>query len=463
MKATILHGDCKQTLRTLAAESVHCCVTSPPYFALRSYLPKDHPDKALEIGSEKSIGAFVETMVDVFREVKRVLHSSGVCWINLGDTRGGGRGGNPAESAYRKQATNVGSHVDPFNSGLPSGNLCGVPWRTAFALQADGWILRDAIVWAKGVSGEKRFGSVMPESVSGTAWRRCRVKVANGKIKRGGPDTDGMFAHQAMNHAEALGLTAQWQPCEGCSKCSATNGWVLRQGSGRCTSAYEMLFMLTKGKGYYWDDLANAEDQSENTNQRAAQNGEPSMAFKMGDGGENRNNASFQSYMKDLPPDAKCNPRNVLYIPTAPYPDAHFATYPKALVEFCIRASTSEEGVCPACLWPYARMVESKQLTRERPNDKTARHEAGGGVNACGNTVAGVESKTVGWRATCKCEAGAAIPATVLDPFMGSGTTAIAALELGRSAIGCELSESYIKDHIEPRITAVKQRYALFA
>lgn len=789
MTATVIHGDCRETLKQLKAGSVHCAVTSPPYFALRSYLPKDHPDKALEIGSEKSIGAFVETMVDVFREVKRVLHPSGVCWINLGDTRGdtrgGGRGGNQAESEFRKQATNAGSLIDAFDSGLPAGNLCGIPWRVAFALQADGWILRDAIVWAKGVSGEKRFGSVMPESVSGCAYRRCRVKVSGSRRAaehmKASANGQSMNLHRAAIEGRIDDPHATWSECPGCSKCSATGGWVLRRGSGRCAAAYEMLFMLTKGKGYFFDLEAVKEKSCDTTNSKGSKLTPPKEAANAAAG---NGHAGWEAMTPDKVDDA--TPRNVMFWPTTPYPQAHFAcvdsdtecltidgwkrhdqigvgdvaaqfdmqtqmlswgvvesvahynvtnqemvvgatrdmnmlltpnhrtvvlmrdgrngghqppqiieaanlksghniptaapwvpcgmspvnaqwaeligwylsegyeckqtanveiyqsptangdkvdrirqllrdieaewyeatgarmwrgerrestafkirgyaamklrelcpgkmfpegflawatpelqaladglvlgdghirtddrrtfvqkniarvdafqalmirlgysatltgraggckavyitkhrrrgfrgtngkhygalprtsysgivwcpklphgtwvarrqgrvfitgnTFTPDLPTFCIKASTSEHGVCPQCLAPYARMVESKQLTRERPNDKTARHNEGHGVNSCGNTVAGVESKTVGWKATCKCEAGEPIPATVCDPFTGSGTTGVAALELGRSFIGCELSETYIAEHIEPRLAAVKRRYAL--
>lgn len=122
MKLTLLLGDCLHGLRSLPDESVHCCVTSPPYWGLRDY---GHAD---QIGRESTVDSYVTKLVEVFHEVRRVLRSDGTCWVNLGDSYGG-----------KKQ-------------------LAGAPWRVAFALQADGWLLRQDIIWHK--------PNPMPESVS---------------------------------------------------------------------------------------------------------------------------------------------------------------------------------------------------------------------------------------------------------------------------------------------------------
>ena len=117
-EVSILIGDCREQLRALSAESVQCVVTSPPYFALRSYLPDGDPAKQLEIGSESNLNDFLKTMVEVFAEVRRVLRPDGTCWVNFGDT-------------------------------FQNKRLMGIPWQVAFALQADGWILRSEIIWHK--------------------------------------------------------------------------------------------------------------------------------------------------------------------------------------------------------------------------------------------------------------------------------------------------------------------------
>ncbi|MCK4624036.1 MAG: hypothetical protein KAV00_01910 [Phycisphaerae bacterium] len=127
-----------------------------------------------------------------------------------------------------------------------------------------------------------------------------------------------------------------------------------------------------------------------------------------------------------------------------------------------IKAATSEKGCCPECGAPWKRIIEQTKLKRERPNDRTARHEAGDGVNACGNTVAGVAVKTLGWQPGCGClsddivpfsgepDDGTPvpfdpIPCTVLDPFCGSGTVGVAAKQLELSFIGIELNADYAK------------------
>jgi DNA modification methylase len=451
-------GDARESLRKMPEASVHCCVTSPPYYALRSYLPQDHPDKALEIGSEKSIDEFVGVMVNVFREVKRVLHPSGTCWVNLGDSYSAA-GNDGGHSGNKNAHSAAGINKHRRQTDIPAGNLCGVPWRVALALQADGWVLRQCLVWVKGVSGAVRFGSVMPESVSGTAWRRCKVKVAAGSIAKRVSANGEVLERMAVSEKNGHSL-ATWLACTGCAKCSATNGWVLRKGAGRCTSAYEFVFMFSKGKGYFWDDEAIKESQCESTFDRFASGVARQTNMKGGARGEVRSNDSFHTQQALI---GGANPRSCLYWPTEPFPGAHFATYPIALPAFCIRAGTSEEGVCPKCLYPYARMVETKPMVIARSDRRSFLGDGvpGARTAASGTMVSAAESKTVGWLATCNCQAGEPIPATVLDPFAGSGTTGVAAMELGRNFIGCELSQAYIDEHINPRLKAVKQRYAL--
>lgn len=162
MTVRILTGDCRAVLRTLPSESVHSCVTSPPYFGLRDY------DADGQIGLEPSPDEFVDALVSVFREVHRTLRKDGTLWLNLGDSyAGSGKGGNPEASPHTKQTTNAGSltvvgettrtaavtNKTRMNAiragGLKPKDLIGIPWRVALALQADGWWLRSEIIWAK--------------------------------------------------------------------------------------------------------------------------------------------------------------------------------------------------------------------------------------------------------------------------------------------------------------------------
>ena len=155
MTASIIHlGDCLDVLRTMPDQSVNCCVTSPPYWGLRDYGVDG------QLGLEKTPEEYVAKMVEVFREVRRVLCDDATLWMNLGDSYcGGGRGGNPLNSPHQKQKTNTGSIVAPTSipNGLKPKDLVGIPWRVAFALQADGWYLRQDIIWHK--------PNPMPESV----------------------------------------------------------------------------------------------------------------------------------------------------------------------------------------------------------------------------------------------------------------------------------------------------------
>jgi DNA modification methylase len=153
MEFRILEGDCLDVLRTLPDASVHCCVTSPPYWGLRDYGCEG------QMGLEQTPEEYVDKMVEVFREVRRVLRDDGTCWVNLGDSYHGGGGGNYGDSkstrTHKQHLTNVRNRVEI--PGLKAKDLVGIPWRVAFALQADGWWLRQDIIWHK--------PNPMPESV----------------------------------------------------------------------------------------------------------------------------------------------------------------------------------------------------------------------------------------------------------------------------------------------------------
>lgn len=151
----IIQGDCIKSLKTLPADSVHCCVTSPPYFGLRNYNGGED-----EIGQEETVEGYVEKMVEVFREVKRVLRPDGTLWLNLGDSYMAQKNVTPPPQTIGGQR-GMPSDFVPSNrkdqKGLKHKDLIGIPWRVAFALQADGWWLRQDIVWHK--------PNPMPESV----------------------------------------------------------------------------------------------------------------------------------------------------------------------------------------------------------------------------------------------------------------------------------------------------------
>ena len=152
---TVLNGDCRSVLRKVEPASIQCCVTSPPYWGLRDY---DHP---AQIGSENSPIEYIKNLVEVFREVRRILKSDGVVWLNMGDSyaRNGGiglPGPNAKVGNTRKLIQHRNCRVPPC-WGLKALDLMGIPWRVAFALQEDGWFLRSHVTWIK--------TAAMPESV----------------------------------------------------------------------------------------------------------------------------------------------------------------------------------------------------------------------------------------------------------------------------------------------------------
>lgn len=382
MTIRLLTGDATTVLRTLPDRSVQCCITSPPYYGLRSYLAKGHVDKALEMGSEPTPAAFIAELVDVFREIKRVLRDDGTAWINLGDGyASSGTSGLNQGWAERATAYAGGGHkAEPSRvrdrktlpPGMKSKDLLMIPARVAIALQADGWYLRSDIIWVK--------PNPMPESV-----------------------TD------------------------------------------RPTSSHEHIFLLTKRSSYYYDAESVREDSVCDRIRGPALHGD--MVSTNGNGGLSRRE-----------PTGSRNLRNVWTIATMPYLKAHFATFPSALVERCIRAGTSERGACPSCAAPWVRTItkgDSDKAHRSASgSDKSGGyagqsvkgHELSGVQNASDvkrRILEGMRLKTYSWRQTCDCPVAPPVPCTVIDPFSGAGTTCLVSSRLGRDAIGIDLNLVY--------------------
>jgi len=522
MRNRIITGDVRAVLAGLRAGSVDVVITSPPYWGLRDY------DCDGQLGSEKTLAEYIDNQVEVFRQVRRLLKPWGTLWLNMGDsyardTKGGGStGGKHAKGLHG--STGIGRNRQLTNLG--NGNLMGQPWRLALALQADRWYLRDAIIWAKAVSFcETYSGSTMPESVNGWRWERCRLKMKGGARaknaaqtesgRNGGPGVGSRKQRDAY-YQEGMG-GAQWQDCPGCSKCEKNGGYVLRKGAWRPTKAHEHLFLFAKSEQYYCDAEAVKEDASGNAHSRGKAGRGPDaaeIAYKTDTPGSgNRNNTDFQRYMADLPAAAGRNLRDVWTINPAPtnweYCFAcerlyglsgyrrlktvtveiddkeremrvcscgrhdswvqHFATFPRALVEPCIRAGTSERGNCPKCGMPWVRVVErtggtTGQSWHDHSRDGTAgqsqcSHVGGVGAQEAkqGNPYRVVD---IDWRPSCDCGLAETVPAVVLDPFMGAGTTGLAAYELGRNYSGVELNPQYAA-MARKRLAAAGEEYGL--
>lgn len=145
----VIIGDCREVLKKLPDKSVNCCVTSPPYFNLRTYLQDDHPDKQKELGIETTPEEYVSNLVEVFREVKRVLRDDGTVWLNLSSSyAGGGRGyGYGGKSDTNRGTKNMPRSIVP--SGLKPKDMIPIPWYVAIALQNEGWWLRQDLIWSK--------------------------------------------------------------------------------------------------------------------------------------------------------------------------------------------------------------------------------------------------------------------------------------------------------------------------
>lgn len=318
----ILVGDWVERLRELPDESVQCCVTSPPYFGLRDY------GIAGQLGLEKTVEEYVSKLVAGFQELRRVIKDDGTLWLNLGDSYASGNKSEASNShPSRKQKGMPPSPVYQTRArahNLKPKDLIGIPWRVAFALQADGWYLRSDIIWHK--------PNPMPESV-----------------------TD------------------------------------------RPTKSHDYIFLLTKSANYFYDAESIKESCSESTHARISQdlmnqvgshrangggktNGPMKAVIagstrKLAEAGSGiKNNRSFESSV--VMPVTSRNKRTVWTVGTEPYSEAHFATFPPALIRPCILA-------------------------------------------------------------------GSRVGDTVLDPFLGAGTTGLVSLELGRSCIGIELNPQY--------------------
>lgn len=330
--------NCIDGLKLMDPKSVHCCVTSPPYWGLRDYgVPG-------QLGLEETPELYVKKLVEVFREVRRVLKPEGTLWLNLGDSyTGSGKGAAayPDNAKKYKQGTSKGmlgaiNTIKTNTKKYKPKNLIGIPWRVAFALQEDGWYLRQDIIWAK--------NNPMPESVR-----------------------------------------------------------------DRCTKSHEYMFLFSKSAQYYFDAEAIAEPVTESTVKRLNQDIESQPGSYRVPGKDNGNMKAvapryggkkytenpevFNRTKSGNAYDFRTmrNKRSVWTVSTQPFKEAHFATYPPKLIEPCILAG------CPV-----------------------------GGI--------------------------------VFDPFIGSGTTGMVALQLQRNFIGIEINPDYIEIAKKYRLKNVQLR-----
>lgn len=460
LDSTILFGHVLDELAKIPSESVHCVVTSPPYWGLRNYgtepqvwpnssplcqdghewtglqprrrrspdditnskqgsntgtqceLPQtDYCAKCHawrgELGLEPTPQLFIDHMVIVFREIRRTLRKDGTLWLNIGDSYAAKPSGSGI--SFRRDRAEVFSKSKRLSrgKGLKPKDLVGIPWMLAFALRNDGWYLRSDIIWSK--------PNPMPESVE-----------------------------------------------------------------DRPTKSHEYLFLLTKSARYYYDKVAIQEALDPKTIERARGNWNVNNASKseayVDQEIYSRSAKEFNSELADKIRSGQVvgrNRRTVWTIGTEAFAEAHFATFPQELVEICVKAGTSLKGVCGGCGAPWKRVIEkrtsfhsgsgkarvpsgwhqsgsgrhsSRDLRLNSGKHKELDQATGGDYDIRMGPVNTVE--TIAWIPTCRCNL-PTVPAIVLDPFGGSGTTGLVATKLGRRFILIELKSDYV--HISKR------------
>lgn len=282
-------GDCVETMKTWPSGFVNTCVTSPPYWGLRDYGVDG------QRGSEPSPEEFVAGMVDVFREVGRVLRDDGTLWLNIGDSyTDGGRGkdvGSTLDGTRNNQSESRKITVREKFKGLKPKNLVGIPWRLAFALQADGWYLRSDIIWSK--------PNVMPESA----------------IDRPTKAHEYIFL-LTKNEKYYYDQEAILEDCSPNTHARVSQNVEAQIGSARANGG-------TKTNGNMKAVVRSAK------------------ALKNSPGSKQNENFASHVCLKV----EKRNKRTVWTVPPMPFKEAHFATYPVDLISPCILAGSPQGGV----------------------------------------------------------------------------------------------------------------------
>lgn len=450
---TILCGDALDELKNIPDETIDCCITSPPYFGLRNYgtekweggdikcdhlIPATKPrierpnpsncgigkggntwkEQELssriykdickkcgakridqQVGLEKTPEEYINKLVEVFREVRRVLKEQGTLWIVIGDSyNGSGKAGNNPE--YQKRHTEFGKpSKEQSRFGIPSNvkslkpkDLIGIPWMIALALRSDGWYLRSISPWVK--------RNCLPESVSDRPATsveyillltkdkkyyfdmqaiKIRAKTFDNSIR----DRDNTKLNNTPNRTKMGGLKE--------------NNYTERNFRNS-----DLFFQSWQGL-WIEDDV---------------------MAFIINLKGFN---------------------------------GAHFAVMPEKLVEPCILSCTSERGICPDCGKPWIRKTNSEIIEKKNPEKGIRQqHKDTLGQEGLRDGYERKKIETIGWKPTCTCGK-EPIKAIVLDPFMGAGTTGLVAKQLGRRFVGIELNPDYIKI-ANKRIDSIPER-----
>ncbi len=377
---TLYAGDALAVLRELPAESIDCCVTSPPYWGLRDYGAEG------QVGLESRPEEYVEALAAIFSQVRRVLAPHGTAWLNLGDSYSHGGNGSRDSERWPKQSRNDHrmEHAKKRTGAKPK-DLLGMPWRVAFALQDDGWWLRSDIIWSK--------PNPMPEST------RDRPTKSHEYIFLLAKQASYYFDRHAVLEPAAW---ERWgnQTVPKYEGTDTATGWIKPQSKAALVKRRTVRPGIDTHGG-----------------------GQGSGSITSTAGGRNI--------------------RSVWTIPTQPYPEAHFATFPEELPRRCILAGCPE-WVCRQCGKPRTRIVESEPVPEEEKN-KPGSYDWHPTTSDLGGQKMqdwrdAHPPQTTGWT---DCGHDDYRPGVVLDPFGGAGTTALVARSLGRHSLLVELSGEY--------------------
>jgi DNA modification methylase len=391
----IITGNALDSLAKLGDEVAQSCVTSPPFYGLRSYLDDEHPDKPLEIGSESTVDAYIANLVDVFGEVRRVLRKDGTLWLNMGD------------SFFRAK------DLDPFLKkffkpiGIKRKSLAMTPFRLAIALQEDGWLLRSVIPWVK--------GSVLPEGVKDRPTSAVEYwflltkqpnyfmdmeairKVTPGSTSKAGRNrrnSDWFFeSMEFIRDQSGIDKTPELSPMGDVEYKDHLDDHLTKKGPGP---------LFTQG-----GDLAAM--YVNNSNFRGA------------------HFATFPANL--IKPMIMAGTSEQGGCSTCGSPRKRIVKKGKALEEWKKTAGADSTGTYSG------KSVKDHKAHGVQDASEVKRR-----------ILEGMKERlTVGWDKTCKCSTEETKPQVVLDPFFGAGTTGLVAKELGRRWIGCEISEEFVE------------------
>lgn len=496
---TIHNGDVITILKRIESESIHCAITSPPYWGLRSYsvppsvwggdpkhLHRFAPESLLEdtrvkdgwtpgescscgawrgcLGLEPTPEAFVDHLVEVFSEVRRVLRPEGICWVNLGDCyisnpHGDGHTFDPKYGGRNRSEGYTANRLGAKESGLKSKDLVMIPARVAIALQQDGWYLRSQIPWLK------RNG--MPDSVVDRPastieyifmlakndeyfYDREAVRLPQSdnertrRLREQHVGLDTTYDLRRKDVGNPIGATGALRSVKARQELAATGTRVRRSSD----------WFFDSWQGMMLDEAGGPLAMVVNPSPFNLEMCESCLTVF--------ERAEFRKFTKDSETDKRicpCGAQTWL---------SHFATFPQRLVTPLILSATSEHGCCHHCGAPYVREMQkgfygdwhpngARGGDRMEPNSSARMTTTLAKKNQKENAIEKgpgrwsenklyTPPRTTGWVPSCSHPLfpPEAIPCTVLDPFAGAGTTGLAAAKHGRSFVGIELNSNYI-------------------